>query len=139
MSRLSLDLQGLPECQAMLAQFEGRELNNRARRALRAGIRVLRGPLRAKASSGRFPSKFKRTRTRAHRNPIGVSVSPGSPLSTIFEHGARPHAIPITKGPFAGRTVQHPGMKARPLSGPVFDAHRSEAERAVADELFRGV
>lgn len=139
MSSLSLDLQGLPECQAMIAQFEGKELNNRARRGLRAGIRVLRGPLRQKASGGGFPRKFRRTRTRSHRNPIGVSVSPGSPLSTIFEHGAKPHAIPITKGPLAGRTVQHPGMKARPLSGPVFDAHRSEAERAVADELFRGV
>lgn len=151
MSRLSLDLQGLPECQAMLAQFEGKELNNRTRRALRAGIRTLRGPLREAAASGGFPAKFRRTRTRAHRNPIGVSVSPGSPLSTVFEHGATAHRIAPKRGvflasqqgatrPFFARgPVQHPGMKARPLSGPVFDAHRSEAERAVVDELFRGV
>lgn len=136
---LTLDLRGLPECQAMLDQFQGQPLQNRTRRALRAGIAVIRSALRAKASSGKFPRKFKRTRTRGHRNPVGVSVSPGSPLSTIFEHGARPHAIPITRGPFAGRSIQHPGMAARPLSGPVFDAKRAEAERAVADALFEGV
>lgn len=137
--KLDLDLQGLPEVQKMLAQFTGRELHNRTRRALRAGTRTLRGPLRSAASSGRYPRSFRRTRTRAHRNPLGVSVSPGSPLSPIFEHGARPHAIPITRGPFAGRTIQHPGMAARPVSGPVFDANRGAAEDAVADELFRGI
>ena len=136
---ITVDLQGLPECEAMLAQFQGQPLQNRTRKALRAGIAVLRKPLRAAASSGRFPRKFKKTRTRGHRNPLGVSVSPGSPLSTIFEHGARPHMIPITKGPFAGRSIAHPGMAARPLSGPVFDAHRAEAERAIADALFEGV
>lgn len=136
---LTVDLRGLPECQAMLEQFQGQPLQNRTRKALRAGIAVIRPALRAKASSGGFPRKFKKTRTRGHRNPVGVSVSPGSPLSTIFEHGARPHSIPIAKGPFAGRSIQHPGMAARPLSGPVFDAKRAEAERAVADSLFEGV
>lgn len=136
---ITVDLRGLPECQEMLAQFQGQPLQNRTRKALRAGIAVLRKPLRAKASSGRFPRKFKKTRTRGHRNPLGVSLSPGSPLSTIFENGARPHAIPIRKGPFAGRIIQHPGMAARPLSGPVFDSHRGEAERAIADALFGGL
>lgn len=139
MASIVVDLRGLPEVQAMLSQFEGQPLQNRTRKALRAGIAVIRGPLRAAASSGRFPRKFKRTRTRAHRNPLGVSVSPGSPLSTIFEHGAKPHAIPITKGPFAGRSIQHPGMAARPLSGPVFDANRGKAEQAVSDALFEGL
>jgi hypothetical protein len=136
---LELDLRGLPEVEKMLAQFEGQPLQNRTRKALRAGVAVMRKELRARASSGRFPKKFRKTRTRGHRNPVGVSVSPGSPLSTIFEHGARPHAIPITRGPFAGRTIQHPGMAARPLSGPAFDSKRGEAERAIADALFEGV
>lgn len=135
--RIDIDFRGMPACQAMLSEFTGAKLNNRTRRALRAGIAVLRTPLRAKASSGGFPRKFKKTRTRAHRNPVGVSLSPGSPLSTVFEHGARPHDIRITKGPFAGRTIHHPGMKARPLSGPVFDAHKGDAEKAVAVTLFQ--
>lgn len=136
---ITVDLQGLPEVEKMLAQFDGAPLNNRVRRALRAGIAVIRPALRTRARSGGFPRKFAKTRTRPHRNPLGVSVSPGSPLSTVFEHGARPHAIPIKSGPFAGRTIQHPGMAARPLSGPVFDAKRGEAEDAFADELFRGL
>ena len=139
MSRIDVDLRGLPEVEQMLAQFQGGPLNNRMRRALRAGVAIIRGPLRAKASSGGFPRKFRKTRTRPHRNPLGVSLSPGSPLSTVFEHGARPHAIPIKKGPFAGRTIQHPGMKARPLSGPVFDANRGRAEDAIGDALFEGI
>lgn len=134
-----IDLRGLPEVQRMLAQFTGQELQNRTRKAMRAAIAVIRPPLRAKARSGGFPKKFAKTRTRGHRNPVGVSLSPGSPLSTIFEHGARAHAIPIGKGPFAGRTVQHPGMRPRPISGPVFDAHRREAEDAFAESLFSGV
>lgn len=134
-----LDLRGLPEVNALLGEFQGGKLNNRTRRALRAGVKVFRGPMRTAASDSRFPRKFKRTRTRGHRNPLGVSLSPGSPLSTIFEHGAKPHAIPITKGPFAGRTVQHPGMAARPLSGPVFDANRGKAEQAFASTLFEGL
>lgn len=139
MAAITVDLRGLPEVNEMLAQFEGQKLQNRTRKALRAGVKALRGPLRAKAASGRFPRKFKKTRTRGHRNPVGVSVSPASPLSTIFEHGAKPHGIPISKGPFAGRTVQHPGMAARPLSGPVFDAHRDDAERAIHSALFEGL
>ena len=136
---VSVDLQGLPEVQKLLGQFEGAPLNNRVRRALRAGIAVIRPALRTKARSGGFPKKFAKTRTRPHRNPVGVSVSPGSPLSTVFEHGARPHAIPIKAGPFAGRTVQHPGMAPRPIAGPVFDDKRDEAQDAFADELFRGL
>lgn len=134
-----LDLEGLPEVQSMLGEVTGQKLQNRTRRALRAATAVFRGPLRARASSSRFPRKFRRTRTRSHRNPLGVSVSPGSPLSTIFEHGAKPHAIPIGRGPFAGRVVQHPGMAARPLSGPVFDANRDKAEEAFVDKLLEGL
>lgn len=138
MSKIDFDLRGLPEVKALLGQFEGAPLNNRVRRSLRAGIAAIRPVLRSRAGSG-FPRKFKATRTRAHRNPLGVSVSPGSPLSTIFEHGARPHAIPIGKGPYAGRTVMHPGMAARPLIGPVFDSTKSKAEEAFADTLFEGL
>lgn len=139
MIRLETDLRGLPGAEALFAEFEGQKLQNRIRRGLRAGVAVIRRPLRSKAGSGGFPRKFKRTRTRGHRNPVGVSLSPGSPLSTIFERGARPHAIPITKGRFAGRTVQHPGMAARPISGPVFDSHQREAENAITDAIFEGI
>lgn len=138
-SRIDFDVRGMDEVKHMLAQVQGRELNNRMRRSLRAAVAALRGPLRAAASTNRYPRKFRRTRTRAHRNPLGVSVSPGSPLSTIFEHGARPHAIPIKRGPMAGRTVQHPGMAARPLSGPVFDANQRKAEEAFIQTLLGGL
>ncbi len=139
MASIDVDIRGMPEVKKLLGQFEGAPLNNRIRRSLRAAVAVIRPAMRTKARSGGFPKKFARTRTRPHRNPLGVSISPGSPLSTIFEHGARPHAIPIKSGPFAGRTIQHPGMAPRPISGPVFDANRGRAEDAFADTLFEGL
>lgn len=138
-ARVDVDLRGMPEVQAMLGEVTGRKLQNRTRRALRAATAVFRGPMRQKASSSRYPRKFRRTRTRAHRNPLGVSISPGSPLSTIFEHGAKPHAIPIGRGPFAGRVVMHPGMAARPLAVPVFEENKDKAEDAFADKLLEGL
>jgi len=139
MSGITVDLSGMAEVKEMLGQLTDREMTNRQRRALRAAAAVMRRGLRARAKSGRYPRRFRATRTRAHRNPLGVSVSPQSPLSPIFERGARPHAIPITKGPFAGRTVSHPGMAARPIAGPTFDAERGAAERAFEDKLLEGL
>ncbi len=135
-----MDLSGMAEVRQMLDQFTGKEMNNRTRRAARAGAAVFRKAMRRKGGSwAARPRTFYKTRTRGHRIPIGVSVSPQSPLSTIFEHGAKPHAIPIRSGPFAGRVIQHPGVAARPFIVPVFDAARSEAEDAFSDVLFEGV
>lgn len=139
MNEFVIDVSGLPEVQKMLGELQGQKMNARTRRALRAAVKEFRGPLRQNARAGRFPKKFKRTRTRSHRNPAGISISPGSPLSTIFEHGARPHAIPIRRGPFAGRTVQHPGMAARPLIVPVFEANVRKAENAFVRTLTDGL
>lgn len=148
---VDVDVRGLPEVRKMLGQVEGRELNNRTRRALRAGVKPIREELRRRASSGKFPRKFKQTRTRAHRNPLGVSVSPGSPLSNVFEHGAKSHTIAPTHGlvlasdqgarePFFARgAVRHPGMAARPISGPAFEAKKDEAVKAFSDELLKGI
>jgi hypothetical protein len=137
------DLRGLPEVEEMLEQFQGRELNNRTRRAVRAGAAEFRDEMRSEGRSrSDLPKTFSKTRTRNHRNPIGTSVSPKSALSSIFEHGAKPHTIPGSGSSGFGRgwpTVRHPGMAARPFIGPVFDAAKDEAEDAVADELFKGI
>lgn len=141
MSDIDFDIRGVPEVKAMLDQVDERELRNRTRRALRASGAVFRKAMRSKSAGNwpRRPKGFRKTRTRNHRLPLGLSVNPQSPLSSIFEHGARPHTIPITTGPNAGRTVQHPGVAARPFVGPIFDAERAEAEKAFADKLLEGI
>lgn len=125
-----VDISGVPEVRKMLGEFTGGKLNNRLRRALRAGVKPIRVEMRHKGSSGGFPRRFKTTRTRAHRNPLGVSVSPQSPLSTIFEHGARPHMI---------GAISHPGMAARPFIAPVFAASEEAAVKAAMDTLMEGI
>ena len=147
-ARIDFDVRGAAETKAMLAEFQGQKLQNRTRRALRAGAKVMREGLRDEARSrGDLPKSFRKTRTRGHRNPVGVSVSPSSSLSNIFEGGADPHTIAPTKGPalanrdagfFARGPVNHPGMAARPFIGPVFDAHEGAAKDAVGDTLFEG-
>jgi hypothetical protein len=139
---VEFDIRGIPEVKEMLGQVSERELRNRTRRALRASAAVFRTAMRSKRGGANWPKRpktFYKTRTRNHRIPLGVSVNPQSPLSSIFEHGARPHAIPITTGPSAGRTVQHPGVSARPFVGPIFDAERRAAEEAFADKLLEGI
>lgn len=152
--QITLDLRGMSEVSALLDEFQGAPLNNRTRRALRAGAGEFRDEMRSQGKSrADLPSGFGKTRTRAHRYPLGVSVSPKSPLSTIFEHGARSHTIApgrgILAGPggersresafFARGPVTHPGMNARPFIGPVFDAAQDNAEDAFEDVLFEGL
>ena len=153
---ISVSLEGLPEVKRLLDQFEGRQLNNRTRRALRAGAKAFRTEMRKQARSRTdLPKTFAKTRTRNHRNPLGVSVSPQSPLSNIFEGGARRHTISsgggsgILAGPastrsrsdafFARGSVSHPGMAARPFIGPVFDASQRDAEDDFGRVLFEGI
>lgn len=152
MSSITVDFTNLPECKAMLEEFSGSKLNNRMRRGLRAGAKVFRTEMRSQASArSDLPKSFRATRTRAHRNPLGVSVSPKSPLSTIFEHGAKPHVIAPKKGIltnagdpggaplfFSHGPVDHPGMDARPLIAPVFDAAQRRAEDEFGRVVFEG-
>lgn len=147
MSAYDIDLRGDREVRAMLDQFTGRQLQNRIRRMARAGAGVFRRVLRDRAHAGDFPATFAKTSTKAHRNPIGVSVRPVSPLVNIFEGGAQQHSIggpgQLLANPDAGFAargpVSHPGMNARPLVGPSFDQGRDEAEDAIEDALWAGV
>lgn len=148
MADIDVDVRGLPETKRLLAQFQGAKLNNRMRRSLRAGAKAFREEMRREAKSRHdLPRTFAKTRTRAHRNPIGVSVSPGSPLSNIFEHGAKRHEIGdgakilanAATGFFARGSVSHPGMAARPFIAPVFAAAQGDATKAAADVLFEGI
>jgi hypothetical protein len=136
---VSLVLRGAPEARALLDEFRGPRLARRIRRSVRSGIRPIGEALRRRGRSRRYPRGFATTRTRQHRNPEGVSIGPASLLAPIFEHGAGPHAIPITRGPFAGVTARHPGMMARPISGPAFDESQDAAEREFADTLLGGL
>lgn len=136
-----IDWRGLPEAKALLESFQGQPLQNRVRRGMRAGAAVWRRKIRSAGNAGwpNRPATFNKTRTRPHRTPIGISVSPQSPLSNIFEGGAKPHAIPIGKGPLAGATVHHPGVAAQPFLVPIFDSSDGEATDAAADVIFADI
>lgn len=150
-----VDVRGLPETRKLLRSLSGQQLQNRVRQGTRAGAKVMRTELRSRAASPEFPSSFKKTATRGHRNPVGTSTGPRSPLINIFEPGAGAH--PIGGGGqvlsnfenrrqdagdyrgglfFARGPVDHPGMAARPLIGPTFDATKDAAAQAAIDTIF---
>jgi hypothetical protein len=142
-----LDIRGLPETKKLLRSLSGQQLQNRVRQGTRAGIAVMRKELRARAQSSEFPKTFRKTRTAGHRNPVGTSTAPSSSLVNIFEPGAGPHPIGSTRGQllhsqqgepfFAARApVQHPGMAARPIIAPTFEATKEEAAQAAMDTIF---
>lgn len=145
---ITVDLRGSKDLIALLWTLSDRQLNNRIRRATRRGAAIFRTELRTVAKSrSDLPKTYGKTRTRYHRNPIGTSVSPGSPLSNIFEHGAGQHSIGRpgqllynAAAPFVARgPVQHPGVRARPVIGPAFSAAEGRAVEAMRKELFGGI
>lgn len=162
-ARVDVDLRGREEVERLLSEFEGGKLNNRVRRGMRAGAKVMRSHVRKLAASDRYPRSFRKTKTKAHRNPLGVSTGPTSPLLNIFESGAGSHDIGsggqlltnrdeglsgqmltavgrggedlfVARGP-----VSHPGMAARPLIAPTFDATKDAAGEAAADVIFEAL
>jgi len=144
---VSATVRGYPEVQRTLNALQGGELVNRTRRGTRAGAKVMRAELRARAASSQFPATFRKTVTRGHRNPVGTSVGILSPLINIFEPGADPHPIGAAgqvlvnseTGFFARGPVDHPGMAARPLIGPTFEATKDEAAEAAIDTIMEGL
>ena len=149
---ITIDLSGEPEVQKLLSEFDTRQLNNRTRRALRAGAKPIRDEMRRRGKSrGDWPARpksFAKTRTRGHRNPLGVSISPQSPLSNIYEKGAKGHTIAPRHsrdlvnretGFYARGAVEHPGVSARPFIEPVFEAADDKAKAAFAAVLFEGI
>lgn len=153
MSSITLSLRGGKEARALLDSLSGRELQNRTRRATRAGAAVFRREVRAQAKSrGDIPDSFAKTDTQSHRSPISTSTGPSSPLHRIFEGGAGVHSIGegqvlsgaggehFRNAPFFARgTVSHPGMRARPLTIPIFGQKNEEAGEAAMDEMLEGI
>lgn len=143
---ITIDLRGDEEIKRVLKSYTGREMQNRIRRGNRAGAAVFRKRLKAEGTRGDLPRTFRKTRTRNHRDG-SVSVSPKSPLSAIFEHGAGQHTIAPRRGPFlasgqgeepffARGPVEHPGMRARPVIAPAFRSGEDAATRAWFDVMF---
>lgn len=96
-------VEGVPEVRAMLAAFQGRELQNRMRKVVRAGAQPFRPALSAAAASdagGNVPASFTKvgppkvtTRGGDSGREIQAYVRPKSPLFNIFQPGAGPHQI----------------------------------------------
>lgn len=153
-----VSLRGTKEARELLDSLSGKELQNRTRRATRKGAAIFRAEVRSEARSrSDIPNSFAKTATRGHRTPVGTSIGPTSPLLNIFEEGAGAHTIApgaksgklVLSGKAGDRwrsqdfvasdPVSHPGMGARPLIGPIFDAKEEEASNAAMDELLRGI
>ncbi|MES2210960.1 MAG: hypothetical protein V4515_12380 [Chloroflexota bacterium] len=157
MSRVDVSLRGDREIAKVIDSLSGRELQNRTRRATRAGAKVFRQGLRQRVTGSQYPKAYRKLATKNHRNG-STSTGPVSPLLNIFEGGAGIHAIgapgqllsnfatrreagPAHAGGFfmARGPVSHPGVKAIPLIAPEFAADQDKASSAAMDKLTEGL
>jgi hypothetical protein len=137
--RLTFDLRGVPEAQQLLGELQGAALTRRVKLGLREGAKVGRSVLK---EVGRTVTGSRRVgQSASYRALPGLAyrVRPRHYLAAIMEKGAEAHAIPITRGQFAGRTIAHPGFPARPFMDQAFDRAAEPASDAVMAELSRGL
>lgn len=157
-------IQGADDVKRMLDHFAGRVLQNRLRRAVRAGAKPFQAGLKSAASSeptGNIPDSFRKvpaakvSASARRGGDIVAKVRPKSPLFNVFEPGAEAHDIEggllagpagpggwsqagrKRRGPFGARgRVHHPGMKARPIMPTAFSSKLGAAQRAAAAVIF---
>ena len=157
-------IEGADNVKRMLDRFQGRVLQNRLRRAVRAGAKPFQAGLKAAAAAdptGNVPDSFKKvpaakvSASSRRGGDIVARIRPKSPLFNIFEPGAGPHEISGSvmagaagsggwsstgrkrRGPFGARgQVRHPGMKARPILPTAFSSKLGAAQSTVADVIF---
>jgi hypothetical protein len=126
-------VEGGDEVRRMLGQYEGRELHNALRRAVRAGGKVMQASLKVAAAtepSGNVPDSFKKvpapkvSASMRQGGDIVAKVRPKSPLFNIFEPGAGAHDIPPGKvhreHSVRGKRGRYAGPGAVTRTGPGF-------------------
>jgi hypothetical protein len=152
-----VSLRGDREVREILDSLSGRELQNRTRRATRAGAKVFRQGLRARVGEPKYPSAYRKLATKNHRDG-STSTGPTSPLLSIFEGGAGRHSIgapgsllsnmgarrqaadKANAGLFFARgPVSHPGVRAVPIIAPEFDADQGKAADAALEKIVEGL
>jgi len=97
---VAVHLEGLPQVRKMLDQFEGQQLQNKMRVAVRAGLKPFQKTLAFEGDTPGHPHSFTKvpagkvtTRGGASGRSIEGYVRPKSPLFNIFEPGAKGHTI----------------------------------------------
>jgi hypothetical protein len=121
-------LEGLPQVRKMLDQFEGQQLQNKMRVAVRAGLKPFQKTLAFEGDTPGHPHSFTKvpagkvtTRGGASGREIEGYVRPKSPLFNIFEPGAKGHTI--TPGSRMGNSSR-PSRPTATKAGPNFNVRR---------------
>jgi hypothetical protein len=161
---ISIKIDGLPEAMRRVEGLTGRQMQNKLRRAVRAGAKPMQASLKAAAAAqptGNLPKTFtkvpaaKVSASMRRGGQVVASVKPKSPLFNIFEPGAGAHEIaPGARGRavgglsgaagvrgrkrafYARGAVRHPGMRARPIRPTAFAAGKPAAQLAIARVLL---
>jgi hypothetical protein len=99
---VSISIDGLPEVKRRIEGLTGRQMQNKLRRAVRAGAKPMQASLKVMAAAqptGKLPHTFKRvpaakvSASARRGGQIVASVKPKSALFNIFEPGAEAHEI----------------------------------------------
>ena len=135
------NITGGAELQAFLDQLPAKLEANVMRSALRQGANVIRDDAKANVavSSGDLRDSIK-VSTRSKRGVVSATIRAGN-RKAWYAHiveftGAAAHKISargkgmLAFGGFFGKSVHHPGMKAKPFMRPALDGRSSAAIQA---------
>lgn len=135
-----IHLEGLPAVRKMLDQFEGQQLQNKMRTAVRAGLKPFQRQLQFEADTPGHPHSFAKITAKGHGTGVSTRggesgreiygwVRPNSPLFNIFEPGAKGHTIT------PGVTGQNTSRPSRPTGSA---GHLNYAVRKAGVPILAG-
>jgi hypothetical protein len=130
MSNLDIEVLGMRGVLAMLARFQQPELNRRAQKAVMAGAKVLRAPIKAAAPVGpRKKLKASVRVTKGRRDRPSAVVGPRAGHRHLVIRG---HRIVTHTGRNTGRRSRANDFVSRAVA-----AHEGAARAAIAREIYR--
>lgn len=140
-------VKGLADLNKLLQQLPAKLEANVLRGALRAGAKVVMEDAKARVpvDTGQLRDGLKIS-TRSRRGVVSASVKATGKHSFIapwIEYGVAAHQITARKGGwmfFGGmfaKSVDHPGMQARPFMRPALDGRAQAAVVAAAEYMKR--
>jgi len=140
------NIKGGAELQAFLDQLPAKMEANIMRSAMRQGANVIRDEIKQNVpvSSGDLRDSIK-VSSGSRNGVVKATVRVGNRkawYAHLIEYtGAAAHTISakgkgmLSFGGFFGKSVQHPGMKAKPFIRPALDSRANDAIAAVGDQV----
>jgi len=143
-TRVSLDIQGVPELQRALAKLTGHDLKKALQKASTAGAKTIKPFVKAETPKGKTGRLRKSVSARQARRERPAAIVVFRPKVAYYRHmvigGTKPHRIrfPDQKAAGVSKTrgnIQHPGHGGNPIMSRAW----SKGKRQTLDAINKSI